>query len=145
MNNKRYDDSWEEYYQKKGEELTGLICHLALTEFSSFDGLLREYTGKPASFKESVAQHSYGNFILEVPVGTNQVKCIHSCFAFGELGGGGTPVDVVRILGSRRSPPFKTININHAIKPFSEPRSTRTSEARGDECGIYGLRERGGF
>jgi hypothetical protein len=48
---------------------------------------------------------------------------------------------VVRILGSRRSSPFKTINIDHAMKPFSKPRSTRTSEARGDEVWIPTMEE----
>jgi hypothetical protein len=33
--------------------------------------------------KKNMAHYSYGNLLL-VPVGTNQVRCIHSCFIFGE-------------------------------------------------------------
>jgi hypothetical protein len=73
----------KKYYQTKGEESTGLIRYLALAEFPSFDGLPREYAGKPAAFKESVGQYLYGNFIL-VPFGTNLVRCIHSCFISSE-------------------------------------------------------------
>jgi hypothetical protein len=84
MNDKRYN-SWKEYYLKKGEELTGLVHHLAITDLSSLDELPREYTRKPVTFKECVAQYSYRNFVL-VPTGTNKVRCIRSCFIFRELG-----------------------------------------------------------
>jgi hypothetical protein len=76
--------------------------------------------------QENVAQYSYENFIL-VPVGTNQVRCIHSCFVFGELG---KASKVAGLLGYRRTSPFKTLNIEHAVKPFSGPRTTRASEEK---------------
>ena len=133
---KRYN-SWEEYYKEKGEERTGLIRHLARADLSFLDDLPRKYAGKPAIFKENVAQYPYRNFIL-VPVGTNQVRCIHSCFLFGELG---KPSKVVGILGSWRTSPFKTLNIGHAVKPFSGCRTTRASEEKGDEAWIPTMEE----
>jgi hypothetical protein len=135
-NDKRYD-SWEEYYKEKGEERTGLIRHLARAELSFLDDLPRKYAGKPTIFKENVAQYPYGNFIL-VPFGTNQVRCIHSCFLFGELG---KPFKVVGILGSWRTSPFKTLNIGHAVKPFLGRRTTRASEEKGDEAWIPTMEE----
>jgi hypothetical protein len=57
-NNKRYD-SWEEYYKRKGEETTGPIRHLERADLSFLDDLPREYIGKPAVFKENVAQYPY--------------------------------------------------------------------------------------
>jgi hypothetical protein len=136
-NDKRYD-SWEEYYKGKEEERTGLIRHLARADLSFLDNLPREYVGKPTIFKkENVAQYSYKNFIL-VPVGTNQVRCIHSCFVFGELG---KASKVVGILGYRRTSPFKTLNIEHAVKPFSRPRTTRASEEKCDEAWIPTMEE----
>jgi hypothetical protein len=135
-NNKRYD-SWEEYYKRKGEETTGPIRHLERADLSFLDDLPREYIGKPAVFKENVAQYPYGNFIL-VPVRTNQVRCIHSCFVFGELG---KPSKVVGILGSWRTSPFKTINVDHAVKPLSGRRTTRASEEKGDETWVPTMEE----
>jgi hypothetical protein len=135
-NDKRYH-SWEEYYKRKGEERTGLMHHLARADLSFLDDLPREYVGKPTIFKDNMAQYLYGNFIL-VPVGTDQVRCIHSCFVFGELG---KPSNVVGILGSRRTSPFKTLNIEHAVRPFSGPRTTRASEEKGDEAWIPTMEE----
>jgi hypothetical protein len=117
-------DSWEEYYKKKGEERTGFVRNLVQADLSSLDDLPRSYAGKPAVFKESILEHSPGNFIL-IPCGANLVTCVHSCFVFGEPG---EPSIVVGILGTRRSSPFKTINVDHAVRPLSEPRTTRASE-----------------
>jgi hypothetical protein len=91
---------------------------------SSLDDLPRTYAGKPTAFKENILKHSPGNFIL-IPFGVNLVTCVHSCFVFGEPG---EPSTVVGILGTRRSSPFKTINVDHAIRALSEPRTTRASE-----------------
>jgi hypothetical protein len=136
-NHKRYD-SWVEYYKEKGEERTGLIRHLARADLSFLHDLPTKYVGKPAVFKENVAQYSYGNFIL-VPSGTNKVRCIHSCFLFGELG---KPSKVVGISGSRRTSPFKTLNTEHAVKLFSgPPRTTRASEEKVDEAWIPTMEE----
>jgi hypothetical protein len=86
-----------------------------------------------AIFKERVAQYPYGNFIL-VSGGTNQVRCIYSCFVVGELG---KPSKVVCSLGSRPTSPFKTLNtIEHTVKPFSGHRTTRASEEKGEEAWI---------
>jgi hypothetical protein len=134
INDKRFD-SWEEYYEKRGEETTGLVRHLELADLDSLDDLPLAYAKKPATFKENVAESEFGNFIL-IPAGNNQVKCIHSCFVFGELGG---PTNVIGILGSRRSSPFKTLNVDHAVKTFIEPRSTRFSE--GEEVWVPTMEE----
>jgi hypothetical protein len=125
INDKRYD-SWEEYYEKKGEVTTGLVRHLELADLDSLDSLPLGYANKAATFKANVSESTFGNFIL-VPAGNNQVKCIHSCFVFGELGG--TTTKVIGIFGSRRSSPFKTLNADHATKTLTEPRSTRYSKA----------------
>jgi hypothetical protein len=91
----------------------------------------------PAGFKDSVAQYYYGNCIL-VPAGNNQVRCIHSCFVFGGLR---KPTEIVGILGSRRSSPFKSVNIDHAVKLLTEPRTTRTSESTGGELWLPTMEE----
>jgi hypothetical protein len=131
MNNMRYDHSWQEYYQEKEKEkeMTGLVRILAQADLSTFVELPSKYVDNLAVFKESVAQYSYGNCIL-IPVSNNQVRCIHSCFVFRDLG---KPTEIVGILGSRRSPPFKLVNIYHAVKLLTEPRTTRTSGSAGDE------------
>jgi hypothetical protein len=124
----RYD-SWKEYYQKKGEEETGLVRHLQRAKISYLDEFPSQYANDPGAFKEKVALFPYGNFIL-LPAGTNQVRCLHSCFIFGDLG---EPTQVIGILGSRRSSPFKSLNIDQAVKQFTEPRNTRNSDSsRGD-------------
>jgi hypothetical protein len=46
-----------------------------------------------------------------------------------------------RILGSWRTSPFKTLNVEHAVKPFSGRRSTRASEEKGDEAWIPTMEE----
>ncbi len=109
INHKSYNSSWEEFYEKKGEETTGLVRHLELADLDSLDGLPLGYANKAATFKASISESAFGNFIL-VPLGNNQVKCIHSCFVFGELGG---TTKVIVIFGSRRSSPFKTLNACH--------------------------------
>jgi len=123
-NEKRYK-SWEEYYLKKGKEDTGLIKILNDAELSTFDKLPCKYADDPAVFKENIAQYPFGNCIL-IPSGGNYVRCMHSCFVFGDLG---KPTEVIGILGSMRSSPFKSLNIEHAVKAFQEPNATRATQS----------------
>ena len=134
--NARYD-SWEDYYLKKGKEETGLVRHLSQANLSALDGLPDEYADKPAIFKEKITLFPYGNFII-IPAGTNQIRCIHSCFVFSDPG---NPTEVIGILGSRRSSPFKSLNIDQAVRSFTEPRNTRNSETSGDDSWIPSMEE----
>jgi hypothetical protein len=88
-----------EYYLEKGKE-SGPFGSIARGKLSFFDDLPKKYASYKAALKGNVEQFNYGNFIL-IPVGTNKVKCIHSCFLFSELEE--DPLQVVGILGSRRT------------------------------------------
>jgi hypothetical protein len=129
-NEKRHDSSWGECHREKGKQEKGLVGHINRTKLSVFDKLLKEHAGRKASFEGNVAQHqSGGNFVL-FPLGTNTVKCVHSCFAFG--GEPGETLQVIGILGSRPSSPFKTLITKQQVikEHFIEPGKTRASEGR---------------
>ncbi len=50
------------------------------------------------------------------------MKIIHNCFVHGDPG---NPTMVVGIFGTRRTSPFKTINIANAVTLIAKPRATR--------------------
>jgi hypothetical protein len=92
----------------------------------------------PAVFKENVIQYSYGNF-HPYPRGKQPSEVHSQLFCFWRLGK--THQDsLVRILGSR-SPPFKSLNIDHVVKQLTEPRTTRTLESMGDELWLPTMEE----
>jgi hypothetical protein len=110
--NKKRCDSWGECYLEKGKE-SGNFGSIARGKLSFFDDLPKKHASYKAALKGDVAEFNYGNFIL-IPVGTNKVRCIHSCFLFSELEK--DPLQVIGILGSRRTSPFKSLNIDQAVK-----------------------------
>jgi hypothetical protein len=66
-------------------------------------------------------------YFLLLPAGGNRVNLVHSCFraTVDEEG-----ASVFGILGSRRSSPFKRVNVGQAVKGQSPPRVTRSDERK---------------
>ena len=68
-------------------------------------------------------------YFLLFPAGGNRVNLVHNCFFKA-------PMDTARgayvfgILGSRRSPPFKCINVGHTVRHQEPPRVSRLEERR---------------
>jgi hypothetical protein len=115
-------ESLKDCYQKGGKEGIGWIASDIDPKLSVFDDLPNEYAGKPEVFKECIVQYQHEHIIL-ISAGNDLVRCLHSCFVFEESD---KPTEVVGILGMRRSSPFKTLNVDHAVKRFAEPRTTRS-------------------
>jgi hypothetical protein len=90
-------------------------------KLSIFDPLPGDYANGADKSKSAVATYPDGNFLV-LPAGGNNVRILHHCFVYGEPG---SPSVVVGISGTRRTSPFKTIHITHAVIPVAEPRATR--------------------
>jgi hypothetical protein len=90
-------------------------------KLSILDPLPGDYAENSEKFKSMVASYSDGNFLL-IPARGNKVRIIHHCFVQGDPGG--TTV-VVGISGMRRTSPFKTVNVAHAVALITKPRATR--------------------
>jgi hypothetical protein len=128
VSNVRYA-SWEDYYLKKKRDPESHFYRLTTKRLSAFDSLPIDYVNRPDAFKNVVESYPEGNFII-IPAGGNLVRCIHHCFVFDEPGG---TSHVIGISGSRRSSPFKSLNIESLVKPLLEPRARRNSEQDGGE------------
>jgi hypothetical protein len=84
------------------------------------------FVNDPTSFTDMVDLLEDEYFLL-LPAGGNRVNLVHSCSkaTVDEEGS-----SVFGILGSRRSSPFKRVNVGQAVRSQASPRATRSDEGK---------------
>ena len=68
-------------------------------------------------------------YFLLLPAGGNRVNLVHNCFK-ASMDNPDDAAHVFGILGSRRSSPFKCINVGQAVRHQEPPRATRSEERK---------------
>jgi hypothetical protein len=119
--------SWKEFYLSKKKGTKGFF-----KEPMEFEGSLAgaddtfAFVNDPTSFTDMVDLLEDEYFLL-LPAGGNRVNLVHSCFkaTVDEEGS-----SVFGILGSRRSSPFKRVNVGQAVRSQASPRVTRSDEGK---------------
>jgi hypothetical protein len=120
--------SWKEFYlsKKKGTR-KGFF-----KEPMEFEGSLAgaddtfAFVNDPTSFTDMVDLLEDECFLM-LPAGGNRVNLVHSCF---KATAGKEGSSVFGILGSRRSSPFKRVNVGQAVRSKASPRVTRSEEGK---------------
>jgi hypothetical protein len=119
--------SWKEFCLSEKKGTKGFI-----KEPMEFEGLLAgaddtfAFVNDPTSFTNMVDLLEDEHFLL-LPAGGNRVNLVHSCFKATVDGEGSS---VFGILGSRRSSPFKRVNVGQAAKSKASPGVTRSDEGK---------------
>jgi hypothetical protein len=119
--------SWKEFCLSKKKGTKGFF-----KEPMEFEGSLAgaddtfAFVNDPTSFTDMVDLLEDECFLL-LPAGGNLVNLVHICFkaTVDEEGS-----SVFGILGSRRSSPFKRVNVGHAVRSQASPRVTRSDEGK---------------
>jgi hypothetical protein len=120
--------SWKEFHLSKKKGTEGF-----LKEPMKFENLLGSndpfaFVNDPSAFLRLIDLLEDECFLL-LPAGGNQVNLVHSCFkATAATGDEGSLV--FGILGSRRSSPFKRVNVGQAVMHQASPRVTRPEERK---------------
>jgi hypothetical protein len=119
--------SWKEFHLSKKKETKGFF-----KETMEFEGLLAgadgtfAFVNDPTSFTDVVDLLEDECFLLLL-AGGNRVNLVHSCFrAMVDEEGS----SVFGILGSRRSSPFKRVNVGQAARSQASPRVTGSDERK---------------
>ncbi len=117
--------SWKEFYLSKEKE-TKLFPVEPMEYGGTGTGDAFAFLDDPLSFTNLVALLEDEYFLL-LPAGGNRVNLVHSCFkaTVDEEGS-----SVFGILGSRRSSPFKRVNVGQAAKGKASPGVTRSEEGK---------------
>jgi hypothetical protein len=85
------------------------------------------FVDHPSAFLKLIDLFEDEHFLL-LHAGGNRVNLVHNCFKVPMDAAGG--VSVFGILGSRRSSPFKCINVGQAVRHQEPPRVTRLEERK---------------
>jgi hypothetical protein len=119
--------SWKEFCFSKKKGTKGFF-----KEPMEFEGSLAgaddtfAFVNDPTSFTDMVNLLEDEYFLL-LPAGGNRVNLVHSCFKAKVDEEGSS---VFGILGSRRSSPFKRVNVGQAVRSQASPRVTRSDEGK---------------
>mgnify|MGYP000146474127 CR=1 FL=1 len=117
--------SWKEFCLSKEKE-TKLFPMEPMECGGSGTGDAFAFLDDPISFTNLVALLEDECFLL-LPAGGNRVNLVHSCFkAWVDEEG----PSVFGILGSRRSSPFKRVNVGQAAKSKASPGVTGSDEGK---------------
>ncbi len=117
--------SWKEFCLSKEKETKSFPME-PMEHGGTGTGDAFAFLDDPLSFTNLVALLEDECFLL-LPAGGNRVNLVHSCFkAWVDEEG----PSVFGILGSRRSSPFKRVNVGQAAKGKASPRVTRSEERK---------------
>ena len=118
--------SWKDLYLSKKKGTKGFPKETIKLEELTTSGPSPTFVGDRYAFFRAIDFFEGESFLL-LPAGGNQVSIVHNCFKANveEIG-----LSIFGILGSRRTSPFKRINVGQAVKRQATPRVTMSQERK---------------
>jgi hypothetical protein len=119
--------SWKEFHLSKKKRSEGFLKEPMKLENSLGSSDPFAFVNDPPAFSRLIDLLEDEHFLL-LPACGNRVNLVHSCFKATAANDEGA--SIFGILGSRRSSPFKRVNVGQAVIHQASPRVTTLEERK---------------